>query len=415
MSEAAPRLDSPAQRADDGRVIKARGSGWLRGVLALLLALFSTSCAGWTPIHRERTWTLYVKDGEAVDVDRFGRALGPAFEAVEARMGPFERRVRIHAWESEAPDADKSGARLEPGDAELHDVPGIGPARVRAFHVKGGSMLFQSSGVFLGVAEVGTALHELVHARIAEQHLDLPLWFEEGVASYWGDGAFHGERWHVDGLACWPLRELREQRLSDADLARLLALHARDEYDARENLLVHFLGWALVFDLAQQAPDADWLEWKRIFEQQAAQIGAVAAARERLERVLADGTVLGWFERLRDPAPGARLAAAKGLWKLRDVRAIDAMLDALEREQDGELRVALALNILLASGETRLGRTRWNRLASVVFPILREAKLSDPREDQALRDVYASMRRWESRRTRSTQDALDDLARLWEE
>ncbi len=399
--------------------------GWLRGVIALLLSLFSASCAGWTPIHRERTWTLYVKDGEAVDVDRFGRALGPAFEAVEARMGAFERRVRIHAWESETPTtakngstkggAAKSGAALEPADAELHEVPGIGPARVRAFHVKGGSMLFQSSGVFLGVAEVGTALHELVHARIAEQHLDLPLWFEEGVASYWGDGAFHDGSWHVDGLACWPLRELREQRLSDADLARLLALHARDEYDARENLLVHFLGWALVFDLAQQAPQADWLEWKRTFEQHAAEIGAVTAARERLERVLGDATVVGWLQRLREPAPGARLAAAKGLWKLRDVRVIDAMLDALEREQDGELRVALALNILLASGETRVGRTRWNRLASLVFPILRESKLADPREDKALRDVYASMRRWDSRRTRSTQDALDDLARLWEE
>lgn len=399
--------------------------GWLRGVIALLLSLFSASCASWTPIHRERTWTLYVKDGEAVDVDRFGRALGPAFEAVEARMGPFERRVRIHAWESETPTtakngsskngAAKSGEALEPADAQLHEVPGIGPARVRAFHVKGGSMLFQSSGVFLGVAEVGTALHELVHARIAEQHLDLPLWFEEGVASYWGDGAFHDGSWHVDGLACWPLRELREQRLSDADLARLLALHARDEYDARENLLVHFLGWALVFDLAQQAPQADWLEWKRTFEQHAAEVGAVSAARERLERVLGDATVVGWLQRLREPAPGARLAAAKGLWKLRDVRAIDAMLEALEHEQDGELRVALALNILLASGETRVGRTRWNRLASLVFPILRESKLADPREDQALRDVYASMRRWDSRRTRSTQDALDDLARLWEE
>ncbi len=391
------------------------GRGWLRSVLALLLALFGASCAGWTPIHRDRTWTLYVKDGAVVDVDRFGRALAPAFEAVEARMGPFERRVRIHAWEGDAPNTVKAGARLEPGDVDLRDVPGIGPARVRAFHVKGGSMLFQSSGVFLGVAEVGTALHELVHARVAEQRLDLPLWFEEGLASYWGDGAFHEGRWHVDGLACWPLRELREQRLSDADLARLLALHARDEYDARDNLLVHFLGWALVFDLAQQAPDADWREWKRAFERHTAELGAVAAARQRLERVLADATVLGWFERLRDPSPGARFAAAKGLWKLRDVRAIDAMLDALEQEQVGELRVALALNILLASGEARVGRTRWNRLAALVFPILRESKLSDSREDQALRDVYASMRRWDSRRTRSTQDALDDLARLWEE
>lgn len=374
------------------------------------------ACAAWTPIHRDRTWTLYVKDGESVDVDRFGRALAPAFEAVEERMGPFARRVRVHAWTDDELAAPKRSTPLEPGSgSEVHEVPGIGPARVRAFHVKGGSALFQSSGVFLGVAEVGTAVHELVHARVAEQNLDLPLWFEEGLASYWGDGAFHDGSWHVDGLACWPLRELRDQRLRDEDLARLLALHARDEYGARDNLLVHFVGWALVFDLAQEAPAADWLEWKRTFEREAAKVGAVKAARARLERVLADSTQTAWFERLRDESPGVRLAAAKGLWKLRDVRAIDAMLAAIDGEQDDEVRLALALNILLASGETRVGRTRWNRLAAVVFPILREAKLPDDREDKALRDVYASMRRWDSRRERSTQEALEDLARLWEE
>lgn len=388
----------------------------LRAALALLVCWCASACAAWTPIHRDRTWTLYVKDGESVDVDRFGRALSPAFEAVEQRMGPFARRVRIHAWEDEEVAAAKPAAPLGPGaGSDVHEVPGIGPARVRAFHVKGGSLLFQSSGVFLGVAEVGTAVHELVHARVAEQNLDLPLWFEEGLASYWGDGAFHDGTWHVDGLACWPLRELRDQRLGDGDLARLLALHARDEYGARDNLLVHFVGWALVFDLAQQAPQAGWLEWKQAFEREAAQIGAVQAARVRLERVLADSTQTAWLERLRNDSPGVRLAAAKGLWKLRDVRAIDAMLTALDAEQDGEVRVALALNILLASGETRVGRSRWNRLAAVVFPILRESKLSDEREDKALRDVYSSMRRWESRRARSTQDALEDLARLWEE
>jgi hypothetical protein len=388
----------------------------LRALLAFVVAWFASSCAAWTPVHRDATWTLYVKDGESVDVDRFGRALAPAFEAVESRMGRFSRRVRVHAWDGETIDGVSGQGPFEAGPrGEVHEVPGIGPARVRAFHVKGGSMLFHQSGVFLGVADVGTAVHELVHARVAETGLDLPLWFEEGIASYWGDGAFHDGRWVVDGLACWPLRELRDQRLSDSDLRRLLALHARDDYDARENLLVHFLGWALVFDLAREAPEADWLEWKRTFEADSERLGPEQAARARLERVLADSTQTAWFEHLASEAPGRRFAAAKGLWKLRDTGAIDALLGALEREQDPELRVALALNVLLASGETRVGRTRWNRLATLVFPTLRETELPDERENKALRDVYASLRRWESRRNRTTQDALEDLARFWEE
>ncbi len=393
-----------------------RSTSALRALLALVFAWFASSCAAWTPVHRDATWTLYVKDGASVDVDLFGRALAPAFEAVEARMGRFERRVRVHAWDGETIDGVSGQGPFEAGPrSEVHEVPGIGPARVRAFHVKGGSLLFHQSGVFLGVADVGTAVHELVHARVAETRLDLPLWFEEGIASYWGDGAFHAGRWEVDGLACWPLRELRDQRLSDSDLRRLLSLHARDDYDARENLLVHFLGWALVFDLAKEAPEADWLEWRKTFEADSERLGPVQAARARLERVLADTTQTEWFERLKSEDAGERFASAKGLWKLRDVRAIDALLLALEREQDPELRVAFALNVLLASGETRVGRSRWNRLASVVFPTLREAVLPDERENKALRDVYASMRRWDSRRNRSTQEALEDLARFWEE
>lgn len=388
----------------------------LHALLACLVGWLASACASWTAVRRDSTWTLYVKDGESVDVDRFGAALAPAFEAVEARMGPFARRVRVHAWDSQTGSSGESRPPFEARNgSDLHEVPGIGPARVRAFHVKGGPLFFQTSGVFLGVADVGTAVHELVHARIAETQHDLPLWFEEGVASYWGDGAYFGGRWLVDGLACWPLRELREQRIDDAELRRLLSLHARDDYDSRENLLVHFLGWALVFDLAREAPDADWMQWRRTFDAESARDGLVTAARRRLDRALSVETQDAWLERLRADDPGVRFAAAKGLWKLRDVRAIDAMLDALDAETDPEVRVALAINVLLASGETRVGRQRWNRLAPTVFPTLRGATLPDERENQALRDVYSGMRRWDPRRERSTKEALDDLARYWEE
>jgi len=383
-------------------------------LLALLAGWIAGACAAWTPVRRDATWTLYVKDGETVDVDRFGRALAPAFEAVEERMGPFTSRVRVHAWDSDSTERPGSGSPFDQaGDGAMSSVPGIGPARVRAFHVKGGSLLFQSSGVFLGVADVGTAVHELVHARVAETRYDLPLWFEEGVASYWGDGSYFDERWIVDGLACWPLHELRDQRLTDDELRRLLTL--RVVLVASENLLVHFVGWALVFDLAREAPEADWLDWRATFTAECERDGLIAAARRRLDRALSDATLVEWLGRLRSEDPGVRAATGKGLWKLRDLRAIDALADALEHETVAELRVEFALNLLLATGEMRVGRTRWNRLTPMVFPVLRETQLPDETEDKALRDVYASMRRWDSRRQRSTQDALNDLARFWEE
>jgi hypothetical protein len=382
--------------------------------LALAFASISGACASWRPVHSNPAWTLYVKDGERVDVDRFGRALEPAFAAVEARMGTFARRVRVHAWD----EADRDGASSPPegpGPGDLQVIPGIGPARVRAYHVKSNALLFQSSGVFLGTSDVGTAVHELVHARLAEVPVRLPLWFEEGLASLYGDGAYFEGRWVFDGLACWPLRELREMRLGDAELARLLELTASDDYDSRENLLVHFVGWAIVYDIAREAPDESWQEWLERFGRDARGRGALAAARERLERTLGEGTESAWLERLGSEDPGTRFAAAKGLWKLRSTLVIDLLLDALERETHDSVRVAFALNILLATSETRLGRTRWNRVAGVVFPTLREPRLGDERESEAARELYRSMRRWDSRRDRSSQDALADLARFWEE
>jgi hypothetical protein len=381
--------------------------------IALLLAWIAGACATWTPVHSSAAWTLYVKDGGPVDVDRFDRALGPAFTAVERRMGAFHQRVRVHAWAPGEPPA--SAPPQGPGTGELQVVPGIGPARVRAYHVKGGALFFQPSGVFLGTCDVGTAVHELVHARIAELPDRLPLWFEEGLASLYGDGVSFGGEWAFDGLACWPLRELRDLRMSDGELERLLLLSASDDYDSRQNLLVHFVGWAIVFDLAREAPDARWQEWLASFGREARARGLLPAARARIAATLGEGTEMAWLERLGSDEPSVRLAATKGLWKLRSVAVVDRMLEALEDERHPEVRAALALNVLLATSETRLGRSRWNRVSSLVFPALREVELADARENAALREVYQSMRRWDSRRNRSSQEALEDLARLWEE
>lgn len=382
-----------------------------KALLLLTLAPLLGGCASWTAVQRDASWTLYVKDGEQVDFERFGAALGPAVEAVEERMGAFARPVRVHVLDPQSKQEAPPGG---PAAGELQVVPDIGPARVRAYHVKGGA-LFQPSGVFLGTCDVGTVVHELVHARIADLGRKLPLWFEEGVASLWGDGIEFEGRWVVDGLACWPMRELRDLKCTDAELERWLGLQASDEYDSRDNLVAHFLGWAIVFDLAREFPDDNWEEWLARFEREAAREGRVAVARRHMGRTLERGTERVWLDRLGSTEPGVRAAVAKGLWKLRNPEVVDRMLAALERETHPEVRIALALNILLSSGETRMGRTRWGRISNLAFPTLREAKLPVEREQKALEDMYQSMRRWDSRSSRSTQSALEDLARFWEE
>ncbi len=381
--------------------------------LAALLVL--SSCAAWTPVHGTGDWTLFVKDGQSIDVASFDAALGPAFEAVEARMGPFERAIRIHAWED---DADLRGGHGVLGDGapgEMGEVPGIGPARVRAFHVRGGSHPFAVSGVFLGVADVGTAVHELVHARLSELEAGVPLWFEEGLASLFGDGALVSGRWTIDGLACWPLRELRELSLSDDELAHLLEIDAGDDYDARENLLVHFVGWAIVFDLVRTDPDESWQGWLRAYRSGASKRGGLREARRRLDRTLSLSTHLAWLERLNDDDPAVRIAAAKGIWKLHSRSAVDALLDRLELEQDPNVRFGLALNCMLTTGEMRLGRDRWWRLRRLAFPVLREPELSDRDEQSAGEKLYSALRRWNPRRGSDISEAIAALAQYWEE
>jgi hypothetical protein len=376
--------------------------------LALVLALaLSGGCASWRAVEVTDSWTLYASPEVDVDPAPYGRSLEPAFAAIEERLGPFTGRVRVHVWSGEDP-----GVPL-PGHTEVQEVPGIGPARVRAFHVRGGANPFAADGIFLGTTEVGTVVHELVHARLAEEPGRVPLWFEEGLGSLLGDGCLYDGRWVVDGLACWPLRELRQQRLSDADLERLLALRPSDQPDPRDNLLVHFVGWSIVFDLSEELPEASWQEWLAAFERGAEAEGRVAHARRRMERTLRSGRELEWLERLASPDPAVRLAAAKGTWKLRSREAIDLLLDALEHEQQAEVRYALALNVFLASPETRLGRSRWNRIRRQALPVLRAAELGDPVAAEAaqafFRSVFGGGRRGRS------QEQLDLLTRYWNE
>lgn len=374
------------------------------------LGLFASGCSSWQRLETHERWTLYGRPGDNVDSAKLERALEPAFRAVELRLGPFQSKVKIHAWSDERDPGDSPRLPSE-GRERIEDVPGIGTARVRAYHVTGGPALFSTSGVFLGTTEVGTVVHELVHARLAESGLRVPLWFEEGLASYWGDGACYDGEWVVDGLACWPARVLRDEPISDAELSNLLSLRATEDYSARDNLLVHFVGWALVFDLARELPGATPREWLSRFEAGAKANGPVPEAKRRLAASISDATIADWLGRLKDESPGVRLAAAKGMWKLRSQKAVDALIAAVPKEQDHEVRLALGLNALLSAGEMRLSRRTWRDLWRKVVPVLGEIELTDEDERPALTEFLRGMRG----RGGNTQTGLDALARFWEE
>jgi hypothetical protein len=378
-------------------------------LVVLVACLASTACSTWRPVARYDGWSLYAEHGHEVDARTFEAAVTPAKRAVEEALGPFERPIRVHAWNGEAGAATSGAEVIHEGEGgPVQDVPGIGPARVRAYHARGDGLFGPPAGIFLAAAECGTVAHELVHARAAEEGLDLPLWLEEGVACVLGDGFQDGDRWIVDGLACWPLRELRAQQIPDDELARLLALHAGDASSPRQNVLAHFVGWAIVFDLYREAGRIDWTALR-------ARYGAsipLEEARTRLARTTDPACAVAWMARLRDPRREVRLATAKGVWKLRSTEIASALLDAIEQENDAEVKIGMGINLLACAGEVRFPDLLTGRLWRAVWPALRDTTLADPAEQQGVGELLRSFRR---RGGRSAQAPLETLRRFWAE
>jgi hypothetical protein len=379
--------------------------------LLLALAPLISSCTSWQPKQEFEGWTLYVQSGESVEVEEFHSAVQPAFEAVEARLGPFDKTVRVHAWNGGVDMSDGTrGVITGEDDETVEEIDGIGPARVRAFHARSDGGPFSLSGVFVGTADTGTAVHELVHAHFAERGEHLPLWFEEGFAMILGDGAMYEGSWYSDGLACWPWRKLREEPLSDEDIARLLEVTARDSHSVKDNVLVHFLGWALVFDLYREVGELDWPLLLARFQEAD---DPVADARLRLDRTLDRRTPIEWLKRLDDPDPAVRLATARGTWKLHSNDVLVMQLRALREEENPEVQAALAVNALATAGQTRLRRRQEGWMWRTVFPVLRDTELTSEDETAALRTLYRAYRY--GRRGYDTQAALGRLDRFWEE
>lgn len=377
-----------------------------RGIgLAMGLALFvAGGCQSWKPVGAGEGWNLYSLDGGTSDLPGFEAAFDPAMVAVREVLGPFRAPVRVHVVE---PDAQPEMGRSTVA-AGVSEVPGIGPARVRAWHTRTRGTLGESSGIYMSHPDVGTAAHELVHARFAEEHEALPLWLEEGIACLIGDGFLAEGRWVIDGLSCWPMRELREQRIDDAELKRLLTLRAADGSDSRENVLVHFLGWAIAFDLMREDGSISADRWIGRYQREI----PVGEARERLERTLSAECLREWLKRLEDEDPRVRAATAKGLWKLRSTAAFDALLQALEKETDVDAKAALGINALACAGEMNLTGRQQERMWRVVWPRLRRLELEDPREREALANLFRAFRFGSSR---GTQAQLEGLRRFWAE
>ena len=329
------------------------------------------------------------------------------------RVGPLSKNIsdplkstsRVYAWTGSVQMDNGTGGTIERDNDAAQQVPGIGPARVRAFHARESDLFGERSRVFLGQASVGTAIHELVHARLAERPEDFPLWFEEGLAMLLGDGALFEGKWCVDGLACWPLRELSEEVLNDAQLELLLSLYASDPHDLRTNVLVHFLGWAIVFDLYRETGWFDWKGWSKRY----AQGISVTETRVRMNRTLSVECVDSWLERLDDPDPAVRLCCAKGTWKLRSRKVADKLVRALRSEEDANVAASLAVNLLATAAEVQVGWPMRYRAVRV----LRDPQVEDPVERKALRSLYNYFRYGSSQR--ESKRALEDLSRFLEE
>jgi hypothetical protein len=373
----------------------------------LLLAL--ESCASWRTVAEHEKWSLRAEPGQKVDVQAYERAFEPALRAVESAFGPFRERVSVHVLADEKTASSQGASALaQPENLETQVVPGIGLARVRAWHVRSTGPFGAPAGIYLAAPDTGTATHEFVHARLAELCGDLPLWLEEGLAAILGDGILMQGKWTVDGLACWPLRELADQHLPDAELERLCRLRAGEDGDTRENVLAHFIGWAIVFDLMRESGSVDWNDWLARYRDGI----STAEARERIERTLAPATVDAWLGHLADPRPEVRAATAKGLWKLRSERVLVRLLDALDDEQDPETRIVLSINALAAAGEMPLRPELTDRVWRTVRPRLRKAELQDEAENRALGELLRSLR-YGSRGT--SQGPLEALRRVWAE
>jgi len=112
-----------------------------RRMAVLALALTSVACSPWRRVGRGSGWSLYALDAKSVEIAPYREVFAPAHRAVERHFGPFAESVRVHLWPSSPP----SGAVGR--NTEVQRIPGIGPARIPAWHLRRGGGPIMPAGL----------------------------------------------------------------------------------------------------------------------------------------------------------------------------------------------------------------------------------------------------------------------------
>jgi hypothetical protein len=225
-----------------------------------------------------------------------------------------------------------------------------------------------------------------------------------------GDGIERDGRWVMDGFSFWPWLELRADPPTDKELRELLSISAKETHSVRDNVLVHFIGWAILFDCLRECGGFEWELW---LDEYLNSEDPLSWARTRLDRTLEESTMLDWMLRVEGESPATRLATARGCWKLGDERVVKILLDQLEIEEDDEVKVCLVVNAMASMERGDLSSRVERRLWSTGLRALRNVTLPIKDEEEAAEELFRSYVRWGRRRSR--QRAFDRLERYWGE
>ncbi|MFT4709058.1 MAG: hypothetical protein ACI8Q9_000175, partial [Planctomycetota bacterium] len=198
------------------------------------------------------------------------------------------------------------------------------------------------------------------------------------------------------------------QQITDAELLDLLAIRVSDSHSVEDNLMVHFVGWALVFDLYREDPTGSWRNWLARME------ANPEDARMRLNRSIDEDGVRQWLKtRFDDENPAVRQAAARGVWRIGDALSLQLLSSALRKEQDMAVVATLTINILAAAGEGRFaGMGRWNGLRLPLMK-LREEPFEDATERWASRRLLAGYQGYAG--SEAIREAFEILSSYWQE
>lgn len=371
-----------------------------------VLALAALGCAAWRTLDALESEVVLAASPTANPLADWKVHLVPSQAVVEAWLGPFQNEVQVQLMEGPMQISGDEREVLSPGGAPLSGVERE-LFKIRGYHLSHGRHSGKSS-IFVHDPRPGTLVHEMVHARMAEEVEDLPLWFTEGIACLLSDGILYEQQWVRDGFLAWPWTELRNHRPSGIELREILNLNSESASSAESILLAHFVGWALVFDLWRETRSDDWRRWQSAFDWD----HPLQDAERRLARVLMTSIPTSWMRsRLASPHSGVRLAALRGSWKLGHAGVGAVLMGALELEPDHEVRVALAVNLLASNDEVGSTRAAILKIHKTARSALLRSSLPSPDEARAVQELVLALQD----ETRDTAQPIEGLRRFWDE